>query len=71
MPRVPYDIVALEATKLTNKMLSATTPELLNKYYDLYIQYLEATGWDPVSFDKETLERVNKGWDEAPKEKSN
>ncbi len=64
MPRIPYDIVAIEANKLTHKMLTATTPEQLNKYYDLYLQYLKATGWDPVSFDQETLNRVNKNWEE-------
>lgn len=64
MPRIPYDIVAIEANKLTNKMMTATTPEQLNKYYELYVQYLTATGWDPISFDQETARRVDEDWED-------
>lgn len=68
MARIPYDVVAIEANKLTRKMLSARSPEEMEKLYDLYIEYLNATGWDPISFDQETLSRVNEGWEEKEPE---
>lgn len=68
MARIPYEIVAIEADKLLNKVLSARSIDEMTILYDKYMAYLQATGWDSQSFDQETLIRVDKSWDnEAPK----
>ncbi len=64
MPRIPYERIAPEANKLFDKMATAPDIKQLRYWYDAYVSLLEAAGWDPVSFDKETQKRVDAGWDD-------
>ena len=65
MSRIPYEIIFAEANKLFIKMTYATDIKTLRYWYDAYVSLLAAAGWDPVSFDKETLKRVDEGWDDT------
>ncbi len=63
MPRIPYERIAPVANDLFDKMATATDMQTLRHWYDAYVSVLEAAGWDPVSFDKETQKRIDEGWD--------
>ncbi len=63
MPKIPYEIVALEANKILNKILSSQEEDMIEAYYDRYIQYLEAAGWTAEEFDKESMKRIDKNWE--------
>ncbi len=64
MPRIPYERIAPVANDLFDKMTTATDIQTLRQFYDAYVSVLEAAGWDPVSFDKETQKRIDEGWDD-------
>jgi hypothetical protein len=65
MSRILYERIAPEVNKLVIKMTEATDIKTLRYWYDVYISLLQAAGWDPVSFDKETLKRIDEGWDDS------
>lgn len=62
MKKIPYEIVAIEATKILNKILSSSEEGMINDYYDKYVQYLNACGWSDSEFDKESLKRIDADW---------
>lgn len=59
MKKITYEIVALEATKILNKILISSEESMTNDYYDKYVQYLNACGWTDSEFDKESLKRID------------
>ncbi len=63
--RIPYERIAPEANKLFNKITTAPDMKMVRYWYEAYVSLLAAAGWDPVSFDRETLKRVDEGWDET------
>jgi hypothetical protein len=65
MAKIPYERIAPEANRLYEKMVVARDIQELKFWYDAYVSVLQAAGWDPVSFDKETQRRVDEGWDEG------
>jgi hypothetical protein len=65
MPRIPYERIAPEANKMFDRMTTASDIKTLRFWYNAYVSLLAAAGWDPVSFDKETLKRVDEGWDDT------
>lgn len=65
MPRIPYERIAPVANDLFTKMTTAPDIKTLRHWYDAYVSLLEASGWDPVSFDKETQKRVDEGWEDT------
>lgn len=64
MPRVPYERLAPEANKLIEKMTIAPDLKTISYWWDIYVCLLKESGWDPVSFDRETAKRVDEGWDD-------
>lgn len=65
MVKVPYELLAPEADKLIQKMTLAQDLKTASYWWDAYVSLLENSGWDPVSFDRETLKRVNEDWDDT------
>lgn len=65
MPRIPYERIAPVANDLYVKMTTAPDIKTLRHWYDAYVSVLEAAGWDPISFDKETQKRVDEGWEDT------
>lgn len=65
MSQVPYEKLVPEANRYLQKMTSAQDLQTINYWWDIYVSFLEAAGWDPISFDKETLKRVDEGWNET------
>lgn len=65
MPRIPYEMVAIEADKILGKILSTKDPDKISMYYDQYLDYLKATGWTDEEFDRETSKRVDRGWEKT------
>lgn len=59
--KLPYEQVAFEADKLILKIVTSSNSIHWRK---VYYAFLEATGWNDASFDKETLNRIDKGWDD-------
>lgn len=64
MPRIPYDRIAPEANRLYLKMATAPYEEI-RFWYEAYVSLLEAAGWDRRSFDRETQQRVDDGWEDT------
>jgi len=62
MPRIPYEIVSIEAEKILFKMVLAPSYDAF-EYYDRYIVFINACGWTDREFDTETLRRVDAGWE--------
>ena len=65
MPKIPYERLAPEANKLIQKMTLARDLQTISYWWDIYVSLLEAAGWDPISFDRETVKRVDEGWDDT------
>jgi hypothetical protein len=65
MPKIPYERLAPEANKLIQKMTLARDLQTISYWWDIYVSLLEAAGWDPISFDRETVRRVDEGWDDS------
>lgn len=63
MPRVPYEMVALEADRLIIRMVIAPTPRQASYYWELYLGYISACGWTDRELDQETLRRIDAAWD--------
>lgn len=61
--RIAYEIVAVEAEKLFNKVVSARNQEEVFQKYKDYTDYLEACGWSVSEFDAEMLKRINQDWE--------
>lgn len=64
MARVPYEMVTIEADKLLDKVFSAKDTVEMYELYGHYLDYLRACGWSEEEYDRETLRRVNLGWEE-------
>ena len=62
MPRLPYEVVAVEADRLIIRMVVAPSVEEVYYYWDLYVSYIEACGWTDQEFDKETIKRIDAAW---------
>ena len=63
--KIPYDYLAPEANKLIQKMVLAQDLKSIAYWWDVYVSLLESAGWDPESFDNETIRRIDEGWDET------
>jgi len=64
MAKVPYDLIAPEANRLIQRMATAYDLKAISYWWDIYVSLLEKSGWDPVSFDQETIKRIDEGWEE-------
>jgi hypothetical protein len=67
--KLPYEIVALEASKLIVRMALSNYSD----YYDnhrLYLGFIEACGWTNTEYDEETMVRIDHAWDFYLKNKS-
>lgn len=63
MVKIQYEIVAIEANKILDKiLLSNEDDDIIENYYSKYIEYLVACGWSNEEFDKETQIRLDKNW---------
>ena len=70
MARIPYEMVAIEADKILQRVLNAKDSSEAYELYNQYIQYLNACGWNLSDFDRVSLDRVDTGWEEKfPKTK--
>lgn len=65
MPRIPYERIATVADDLYDKMTAAKDIKTLRYWYDAYVSVLQAAGWDPISYDKETQRRIDEGWEDT------
>lgn len=65
MPRIPYERIAPEADRLFQKVTTAKDIKTMRYWYDAYTSFLEAAGWDPISFDEEMQRRVDEGWEDT------
>lgn len=63
MPRVAYEIVAVEAERLIIRMALAPTIRQAIHYWRRYVEYIEACGWTDREFDLETLKRIDAAWE--------
>ena len=62
MHRVPYEIVIIEAERLTVAMALSPTLELARRCWREYISWLNLCGWSDRDFDKEMLRRIDIDW---------
>ena len=63
MPRIPYEIVAIEANRILIKMAITSSWEESYHFWDLYLEYIDACGWTDREFDRETLRRIDLNWE--------
>jgi len=63
MSRFPYEMIAVEANRLIDKMALATNYRLYKYYWELYVGYITACGWTDWEFDRETMRRIDAAWD--------
>jgi hypothetical protein len=61
--KLPYDQIAPEIDKLIIRMAKTNSFQELNELIQIFDAYLEATGWDNDSFDKEYVKRIDEGWE--------
>ena len=71
MPRIPYEIVAIQADRIIFQMVVAPTMRQTIYYWDLYIDFITACGWTDREFDTETLRRVDAAWESLKRQWSN
>jgi len=64
MAKIPYEQIAPEVDRLVIKMVKSKDFQEVNYWVDVFNLYLEATGWDERSFEKEQLKRIDEGWDD-------
>jgi hypothetical protein len=64
MSKISYELIAAEADRLFIKMATAPDIKSLQYWHAVYLAFLEGTGWDPISFDKETQKRVDADWND-------
>ena len=64
MAKIPYEQIAPEVDRLVINMVKAKDFQEVNYWVDVFNLYLEATGWDERSFEKEQLKRIDEGWDD-------
>jgi hypothetical protein len=62
MPRLPYELVSIEADKILMKMVCAPNWRA-HEYFERYLLFITACGWTDLEFDNETLRRVDAAWD--------
>ena len=55
--KLPFDTVLLKSEKILKRVLLSGNSE--DDYYDKYISFLNACGWENEEFDKELLKRVD------------
>jgi hypothetical protein len=63
MVSVPYDIVALEASRLTTLAAVSSNWETASYWMDRYYAFLSSCGWAPLEFDQEMLRRIDIVWE--------
>ncbi len=63
--KLPYEQIAPEIDKLIIRMAQTNSFQELNELVQIFDAYLEATGWDNDSFDKEYVKRIDEGWEDA------
>ena len=61
--KLPYEQISSEVDRLIIRMAKTNSFQELNELIQVFDLYLEATGWDSVSFEKEQLKRIDEGWD--------
>lgn len=62
MPRLPYELVVIEADKILLQMVLAPDWRA-HEYFERYLLFITACGWTDLEFDAETLRRVDAAWD--------
>lgn len=62
MFRLPYEKVIIEADYLSDKVLLCSEWEEMDCYLQ-YLLFVSAVGWTELELDKETLKRIDMGWD--------
>ncbi|HEY5268050.1 MAG TPA: hypothetical protein VII94_02855 [Candidatus Saccharimonadales bacterium] len=67
MSKLPYEQIAPEAEKIMFKITQATSLDVVKELWETYTVLLEAAGWDPISFDREMIKRVDSNWEEPNK----
>lgn len=60
--KIPYDLVATEASAMIMKMFLL---DELEYGWDYYQAYIAACGWTDSELDQETLNRVDESWDDT------
>lgn len=63
MARVPYEIVAIEASRIIIKMAACSSWDQAFDYWDQYQAYIEVCGWTDWEFDLETIRRIDAAWE--------
>lgn len=66
MAKIPYEQVAIEANKLLDKAIGATTIKELKHWYEQFTKFLESVGWTAGEFQEEELRRLEPGWGAKP-----
>jgi hypothetical protein len=65
--RVPYEVLALQAEMIYQKVLSSKNSEEMAVYFKEYTDFIRACGWTVQEYDREQLKRVDEDWDNTPK----
>lgn len=63
MPRIPYEIIVVEADRLIVRMVIAPTSRQADYYWELYLGYIAACGWTDRELDREMLRRIDLAWE--------
>jgi hypothetical protein len=61
MIKIPYEVIALEADKIIQRMVLSKDSSGL--YWEQYLFYIEACGWTDSELDSETMRRVDDSWE--------
>jgi len=64
MNKIAYDQIAPEIDRLIIRMAKTNSFQELNELIEVFDAYLEVTGWDHESFDKEYMKRIDEGWED-------
>lgn len=65
MPKIPFDYIAPEASRLIKKMTLAKDFEEIDRCWDTYRALVEGAGWTLGEFEAEELRRINQDWDDT------
>jgi hypothetical protein len=63
MPRIPYDIVAMQVDHFIIRMAASRSMEQAYYYRSMYTSFLEGCGWSDLEFDNETSRRIDLSWE--------
>lgn len=66
MAKLPYEQIAIEANKLLDKAIQATSIKEMKHWYDQFTSFLESAGWTAAEFQEEELSRLEPGWGHKP-----